>query len=539
MQELVSTLPHLDGDDTATLLARIAAAPVPRDSFEERLSAVERLFGLMRVAEGAAALAKLDAADAYHALYGEVARDGARVRELNARCGINERTQAKWNTIAEWSTVTRTLPHDSIPCATESLYELALKLKAGQERDVRQAFASEFFEPTRENIRRIGMPAEPADDEDDGGQDDGGQDDGDPTHTAAPPQPNSERVLASFANALKQPVGVTTFVNYLKRLATEDVHVSGFRVERNTDGTATVSLEQLTFRVAGTNDHDDGGGGDGGEHSAIAECSMTPTEPDSVLTPAGGYTVDRTTLAILKNFVKLNGGQLCLHAGREQRAAGPGRKGGAIAAVAELKQPWPQHTSFDNGSELVTVMSGPKAPVLTFGADSLIVTAPHGKRAQARISYSDPSHIDGRAWTKDFPRDNPAIIFRLDDLRNQVKCAERLDLDRVQVIVAEESVRMMATEPRHPNSYVHEMHTADVTRHDGSFAGNWWFRTEYMALMLGGDYSVSLAADWKYAVFTSAQFPVLYYVAFEQQDVNVDRSGDEERGSVDPVERRR
>ncbi len=270
MRELVSTTSTFDTNNI--LLAKIAAAPVARESFEERLSSVERLFGLMRVAEGAAALAKLDAADAYHALYGEVARDGARVRELNARCGINERTQAKWNTIAEWSSVIRTLPHDSIPSATESLYELALKLKAGQEHDVRQAFASELFEPTRDNIRSIGTPTEPADDDDAGEQDD----DGDTTSLRPSVTPGSKQTLVNFVDAIKAPLAATTFANYLKRLAT-DVHVSGFKVERNGDGTATVSLERLTFTV-GTGS-DDANGSDRNEHSAIAECEKATEAP--------------------------------------------------------------------------------------------------------------------------------------------------------------------------------------------------------------------------------------------------------------------
>jgi hypothetical protein len=242
-------------------------------------------------------------------------------------------------------------------------------------------------------------------------------------------------------------------------------------------------------------------------------------------TPVQLFIVTHTTRDILNNLAKI-APQINLQEGRVQKAAGPGYSR-SMFGVATLPDAWPQSTPIRNFDTFLEALSLFDTPAIRFNPGHIVVS--EGKR---QVSHSQPSGLfqvthqladpaPGRAPIEDLsernlPADNPAVEFTLDRsaLARLVTTSRIFSALIAQSLVMEVNAADVMIHVGREASDVHaELTMTDVRRHDPAFTRSMVLPLSQMLLLADGDYKVSLATNWKYAVLENQSVSITYYIA--------------------------
>jgi hypothetical protein len=219
------------------------------------------------------------------------------------------------------------------------------------------------------------------------------------------------------------------------------------------------------------------------------------------------FVISKPTSRILKNFSDISN-SLLLAEGQTQRTIASGK---SVLAIAELPEAWPQETGVYDLRSFLGALSMFDKPNVEFGDDAFSIT--QGK-SRIKYRYSDPSTIQTPP-NRTLSTDNPAVEFKLagDVLAQLNKVASLLELPAVSFSLEAGDVVIRAADAKNPKSHAFEytVPTENVQLHDPNVTIALTFKQEHFAMLLDGDYHVSLAG-WKYGFFKHATEPVSYFV---------------------------
>jgi hypothetical protein len=219
------------------------------------------------------------------------------------------------------------------------------------------------------------------------------------------------------------------------------------------------------------------------------------------------FQVSPTVTKILKNFSGI-ADSILLVEGKTQRTIAPGK---SVLAIAEFPEAWPHETGIYNLSTFLGTLSFYKSPGIEFGEDRMTISE---NRSRTAYRYSDPSTIFTPP-NKTLPTADPAVKFTLSaaDLNLLTQVASTLKLNTITVSVNNGDVTLLTADAKNPAGHTQQIDVdpSAITVNTPGFSATLAFKTEHIAMLLDGAYTVSVS-KWPYGYFQHTTEPVSYFI---------------------------
>jgi len=232
-------------------------------------------------------------------------------------------------------------------------------------------------------------------------------------------------------------------------------------------------------------------------------------------TAVASFTVADSAIQILKNFAGIQNSVL-LQPGKEQATVAEGK---SLFALATLSAPWPQETGIYDLNTFLGTLSLFNKPAITFEKNVMSISS-GGSKVKYRMS--DPTTIltppPNEPGNK-LRNDNLGVEFTLSasalgQLNKSVSVLGLLSpTGEVAVTVADGVVTLRGLDEKNPSSHMYEyvVPDKDTVVVQPNFAKTISFKTKFIAMLLAGNYKISLS-DRKYGFFQNTTEPVGYYI---------------------------
>jgi hypothetical protein len=219
------------------------------------------------------------------------------------------------------------------------------------------------------------------------------------------------------------------------------------------------------------------------------------------------FTISKTTSKLLKNFAGISN-SLLLTPGKTQKTLASSK---SVFAVATLPEAWPQETGIFNLSTFLSVLSTFDKPSIEFGKAAFVLSE---GQTTVQYRYSDASTIPTPP-NKTLKSDDPDVTFKLPDatLTKLNKMSAVLELKAIRISVSGGDVTLTLLDTKNSSSHTitENIPSEDVNASEDA-AFDIVLKQEHVALLLEGDYDVSLSGSWPYVFFQHQSEPVNYFI---------------------------